>query len=108
MKIIGHTPSNELIIIVSQEEWGQLQEGRGLQDDDWHKKWKKTEAYRFLVLHSARGKSAFQWMYKNGDFDGTLETLEKMINDEIIHIDRIGPGTREHIKQALRENNENR
>lgn len=86
MEVIAVTQEGDYIIRVSKAEWGSLRDGvRPNAPDDIHKKYDafwETEAGRFLSTYKHQGKSAFWFMYRDGKFDGSIDSLRSILQDE--------------------------
>src|SRR3990172_10461720 len=80
MKIIAEILNGDLIIQVSQVEWGGLQNGINPDDEDRILLWGRSEVYRGLSQMKLPGLNWRRRLFtpfKLGQFDGTWASLEK-------------------------------
>ena len=78
MKILGHTLSGEVIIVISEEELKDLQKGEQVTiTDPW-----ETEAYKVLKTAKLPGLNWLGWfrsLFDSGEFDGSVMQLIAVI-----------------------------
>jgi hypothetical protein len=102
VEILGHTLDGKIIIAISQEEWGELQEGRKPQEE-----WVKTEVVNFFrssrTLVPWRALCDLKSFYSEGAFDGTLKDFKRILDDKKVKLSNVGPARNKKIIQALVE-----
>ena len=106
MEILGHTLDGKIIIVVSQEEWDGLQEGRKPTEagiTDRYERFTRTEIAGFFRKNShLKCRTTFLRLFYDEKFDGTLDQFETMIFNDNLELHNVGDLTRNQLKQLLR------
>lgn len=102
MKKIGSLDNGDLLIQVTPAEWEELKQGAKpeITNDNWFRTWHKSEASKFFRIHR-KGESIFLDKFRAGSFDGSLNDLERIVNDKRIVLYNIGTKGRARIKDNL-------